>query len=304
MTMKCNLCRRLCNIDRSHGVGRCGLDDNIYISYYGPHFGEEPFLVGQGGSGTIFFMGCNLRCAFCQNHQISRWTIKDKTVHAARQISSAELTRIFLELRDNDCANINLVSPTPYAHHIAAALAEAKKKGLAVPVVYNSHGYDAPEALNIMSGMVDIYLPDLKYGSDELGETYSGVPRYFTGARQTIVEMLAQAGHLTLDADEMAVKGLAVRHLVLPGHVENSLKALDFLASLGKETAVSLMSQYHPLPSLPGIPPELNRTLRREEYDRVVDHALDLCLENCLIQELSSHEKFLPDFNAEDCFKK
>lgn len=302
--MKCNLCGYRCNAERSIRPGHCGLDDGVYVSFYGPHFGEEPFFTGRGGSGTIFFLGCNLRCVFCQNHQISRWTVHDLLPPRARKTGPQGLADIFFELADRGCENINLVSPTPYVREIAVAIEIAKGKSLGIPVVYNTHGYDSIEALKFMQGLADIYLPDLKYCSDELGEKYSGVPHYYSTASAALDEMFAQVGHLKLDRRDMAARGMSVRHLVLPGNVGNSIRVLDRLAAYGPEISISLMSQYHPLRDLPEIPPEMRRTLYRDEYRRAVDHALELGLENCLIQELDSHEEFLPDFNKKDSFRK
>jgi putative pyruvate formate lyase activating enzyme len=300
--MECNLCGHRCSIDRASRRGFCGLDDGVYVSFYGPHFGEEPYLVGRGGSGTVFFLGCNLRCLFCQNHQISRWTGDIPLPRRAEKTSADRLADIFFELKDRGCENINLVSPTPYAREIAAAVEKARARNLELPLVYNSHGYDSVEALSIMKGLVDVYLPDLKYCDSDLGERYSGVPHYYETASAALDEMFAQVGHLSLNSRGMAVRGLAVRHLVLPENIENSMKALERLARYGPEISISLMSQYHPLHELPGIPDEIRRTLHGAEYRRVVDHAVELGLEHCLIQELDSHDEYLPDFDRQDTF--
>ncbi|HOO73254.1 MAG TPA: radical SAM protein [Spirochaetota bacterium] len=301
-TMNCNLCWHHCNIDRAVTTGRCGLDRGIYVSYRGPHFGEEPFLIGDKGSGAVFFMGCNLRCVFCQNHQISRWTVHRPLPPRAETITSEELAEVFLEFQDRGLATVNLVSPTPHARGIARALETAKRRGLALPVVYNTHGYDAPEALDLMNGLVDVYLPDMKYGSDPAGERCSGIPGYWTRARETLQIMFEQTGHLRIGENGIAIRGMSVRHLVLPGDSENSFEVLDFLATFGRKISVSLMAQYHPLDGPCAMPPGLDRTLTQDEYDRVVDYALGLGLENCLVQELDSHCDFLPDFDRKDSF--
>ncbi len=295
--MLCNLCGFYCNIDRSKELGNCQLDDQIYISYHGLHQGEEPFLVGGKGSGTIFFLGCNLRCQFCQNYQISRYTGGEP------EISVPGLVDIFNDLKKSGALNINLVSPTPYVYQIAEAIKLAKQQNFDLPFVYNSHGYDSLEALKLMDGLIDIYLPDCKYSSNALAGKYSGVNNYVEVNQIALREMFRQVCHLKLNEQEIAVNGLVVRHLVLPNNIENSLKVLDFLAGFGREITISLMAQYHPLKSLQtDISPELQRTLKPDEYQLVVDHALKLGLENCLTQELESHQNYIPDFTQKDAF--
>jgi putative pyruvate formate lyase activating enzyme len=283
-------------------TGRCGIDNKIYISHYGLHSGEEPFLTGENGSGTIFFAGCTLRCRFCQNFQISRWITSDGTVDVDT-VSADRLVEIFNELNSMGASNINFVSPTPYVSQIREAVIKAKDSGFSLPFVYNTHGYDSPEAVDSLAGLIDIYLPDMKYGDDALGQKFSGVPGLYTKGKECIKKMYEQAGLLELDSNELALKGIAVRHLVLPGHVENSLQVLDFLETVDRRIHISLMSQFHPCPgNLDREYPELNRTLRSDEYDRVVDYAHNLGFKNLMIQEMESHISFLPDFDRDDVF--
>jgi len=300
--LKCNLCNLKCGVDRSVRVGRCGIDDKIYVSHYGLHGGEEPFLTGRHGSGTIFFAGCSLRCRFCQNFQISRWRTADG-LSDAETVSEDRLIEIFSELKAMGASNINLVSPTPYAALIRDAIKKAKDGGFGLPFVYNTHGYDSHETVDSLSGLIDIYLPDLKYGDDELGMKFSGVPELYTRSRECIRKMYDQAGLLQLDPDGIALRGIAVRHLVIPGHVESSLQVLDFLESVDRRIHISLMSQYHPCEGNFDLEyPELNRTLRAEEYQRVVDYAVSLGFKNLMIQEMESHTSYLPDFDRDDVF--
>lgn len=282
-------------------TGKCGIDNGIHISHYGLHRGEEPFLTGSNGSGTIFFAGCTLRCRFCQNWQISRWDIRSSD--DVETVSIDRLIDIFYELKSSGAANINFVSPTPYAHHIQAAIAAAKERGFPLPFVYNSHGYDSAETIESLDGLIDIYLPDLKYGDDETGKMLSGAPGMYTHGKSVIKKMYEQAGLLRVDSNGLAVKGIAVRHLVIPGYIESSLQVLDYLESIDRKLHISLMSQFHPCGDKPdSLYPELNRTLNHSEYDRVVDYAHTLGFKNLLLQEMDSHRNYLPDFDTKQVF--
>lgn len=303
MLPRCKLCGFECGVDRTKELGRCGIDDGIYISYSGLHFGEEPFLVGAGGSGTIFFLGCNLRCQFCQNYQISQWDISQPLTGTAKKINVNELVEIFFDLKQKGAVNINFVSPTPYVKQIAEAIILAKKKGFKLPFVYNTHGYDSQEALTSLDGLIDIYLPDAKYVIAEIAEKYSRVKNYPEINKKAIIRMFEQVGQLQVGENDLAKKGVAVRHLVLPNNLENSFKVLDFLAGFGKETMVSLMAQYHPRTELLAeISPELQRSLQIEEYQQVQEYALSLGMENCLTQTMESHANYLPDFTKQQSF--
>lgn len=300
--MKCELCWFRCGIDRSRTTGKCGIDNGIHIAHYGLHTGEEPFLTGAKGSGTIFFAGCTLKCAFCQNYQISRWRSGRRSTKTLT-ITAAMLAEIFMELKNMGAANINLVSPTPYVPAIIEAVNIAKSGGFDLPFVYNTHGYDTPETIGSLDGIIDIYLPDFKYGLDRLGEELSGAPQMFSRCKETMRSIFAQAGNLVGDSSGLAVKGTVVRHLVLPGNIENSLNVLDFLETIDRRIHLSLMSQFHPCGGLNTSHPELNRSLKKSEYERIVQYAESLGFRNLLIQKLASHRNYLPDFSREKVFK-
>lgn len=301
--MKCELCWFRCGIDRDRSTGRCGINNEIHVAHYGLHTGEEPFLTGKKGSGTIFFAGCTLRCSFCQNHQISRWTIRNKCT-ATSVITPDGLAEIFFNLKNQGAANINLVSPTPYVPGIIEAVKISRSKGFDLPFVYNTHGYDTPETIESLEGTIDIYLPDFKYGIDSLGEELSGAPGMYTRCKETLRSIFSIAGNLVFDKSGLAVKGTSVRHLVLPGNPENSLIVLDFLETIDKRLHISLMSQYHPCGELNTLHPELNRSLTVDEYDRIVMYAESLGFRNLLLQEIGSHESYLPDFRREKVFEE
>ena len=292
-----------CGVDRSVTTGFCGIDNRIYISHYGIHMGEEPFLVGRQGSGTVFFSGCTLRCRFCQNHQISRWRTSSGT-SGVKVVSVDRLVHIFNELQSMGAANINLVSPTPYVPFIRDAIRQAREEGFMLPFVYNTHGYDTVETVDSLAGLIDIYLPDMKYSDDALGRSFSGAPGIYTTGRESIRRMYEQAGLLKTGPSGLARKGVAVRHLVLPGHVENSLGVLDFLETVDRNIHISLMSQFHPGGGAADSEyPELNRPLYQEEYSRVTDYAHALGFKNLLLQEMESHISYLPDFDRDDVFE-
>ena len=301
---KCNLCNFKCGIDRSEHIGRCGLDNKIYVSHYGLHEGEEPFFVGKRGSGTIFFSGCTLKCRFCQNFQISRWRVSNQ-LSKVNTASIDSLINIFYYLESIGASNINLVSPTPYADKIRQAIIKAKDEGFNLPFIYNSHGYDSEETIESLSGLIDIYLPDMKYGDDNLGKKFSDAATLYSEGKECIRNMYDQVGILKIDSHGFALKGVVVRHLVLPGHIENTLQVLDFLETIDRRIHISLMSQYHPFAiNKDKDYPELNRTLKMEEYKRVVDYAVNLGFSNLLIQGLDSHTSHIPDFNREGVFKR
>jgi len=269
----------------------------IQISHAGLHFGEEPPISGTKGSGAIFFAGCNLRCVFCQNYQISQEFQQGHT----RTLTTGELASEMLRLQNGGAHNINFVSPSHMIFQMADAIQAAKGKGLVLPVVYNSNGYDSVDALRQIRGLVDIYLPDIKYLDNGLGKQFSAVNDYAETIPGVLREMLDQVGHLEMDEQGIATRGLLVRHLVLPGQLENSRKCLDALADLSPDTFVSLMSQYSPQYKACNYP-EINRALTAGEYDEITEYALDLGLENAFIQELESQETCLPDFARESPF--
>ena len=287
--MKCELCPRKCNTDRSVKHGFCRVGAELTAARAGLHFWEEPCISGTGGSGAVFFSGCNLGCIFCQNAGISRGG-------AGKEISVTRLREIFDELIYQGADNINLVTPTHFSDLIAEALAAEK---LPVPVVYNTGAYEETDALKRLEGLVDIYLPDYKYADSTLAARFSSAEDYPEKAWTAIEEMYRQTGEYEFDEDGMLKKGMIIRHLVLPGHIKNTLDVIDKVSGrfTDSEVLFSLMSQYTP-PKVKLPYEELNRRLTREEYDSAVDY-LYLCgIENGYVQELSSaKEEYTPDFD-------
>jgi len=297
---RCESCPRLCRVNRLRGeLGICRIGSGILVSHAGLHFGEEPPISGGNGSGTIFFAGCNLHCMFCQNYQISQ----EFQHHQPRKVTLDELVAVMLRLQSEGAHNINFVSPSHMIFPMADAIDAAKNKGLSIPVVYNSNGYDSVDALRQIRGLVDIYLPDIKYMDDEAGARFSGVDNYSQIIPFVLEEMLTQVGHLALDEDGIATQGLLVRHLILPGHLENSRRCLETLANISLDIHLSIMSQYSPQYNACRYP-DINRTLTPEEYDSIVDYAVDLGLENAFIQEFESQDQYLPDFSSENPFSE
>ena len=290
--MKCTQCPRYCNVDRVSGeLGFCGKGSQPEVALAQLHFWEEPCISGTNGSGAVFFSGCNLSCVFCQNYEISQ------NGRFGRVYSVEALVSVFLTLERRGAHNINLVSPTQFSEKVAEAVDLAKRTGVQVPFVYNSNGYESPETLALMDGLIDVYLPDLKYFSDDVGKKYSLAPSYFSHASKAIVEMANQVGTPQLDEHGMIQKGLIVRHLVLPGQVEDSKMVLRWIKeNLPRGTYVSLMAQYCPVHKAKDFP-EINRTLTRKEYEDIVNVLYDLELEDGYIQEMSSAtSEFIPDF--------
>lgn len=269
--------------------------DKIKIAWRGKHFGEEPPLVGgkKQGAGGIFFSGCNLHCVFCQNYQISQEGL-------GREYSVEELVEIILRLQENGAVNIDLVTPTIWWKTIKAALVIAKQKGLEIPIVWNSNGYEAVEILKQMEGLVDIYLPDFKYADNELAHKYSGIKNYSQAAEAAIKEMHRQAG-LFKEENGTGKSGLIVRHMVLPGAVESSKKVLDIIASIDNKIHIALMNQYNSMFHANRYP-EINRTLNKDEFDDVYDHLLDLGFVNGWVQGEGSQKMLVPDFRQENPF--
>lgn len=263
----CTLCPRHCGVNRLQGEkGFCGAGLNPEVSSASPHFGEESPLVGFHGSGTIFLTHCNLKCVFCQNFSISH-------LGEGREITFEKLGRMMVELQKLGCHNINFVTPTHYVPQILKALPFAIEKGLSVPLVYNTGGYDSLEALKLLDGVFDIYMPDFKYKDSHVAQEYSQVPDYFSVAKSAIEEMHRQVGDLLLDDKGIALKGLLVRHLVLPQGLAGTKEVMHFLAEeISKNTYVNIMDQYHPCGRIAHDSP-LNRSITREEYDQAVETA-------------------------------
>jgi putative pyruvate formate lyase activating enzyme len=295
----CECCPRLCGVNRLEGkTGFCRIAADAQISHAGLHFGEEPPISGTRGSGTIFFVGCNLRCVFCQNHQISQEFQKGQTITLTADALATEMLR----LQAAGAHNINLVSPSHVVFQTADAIVLAKAKGLTLPIVYNSNGYDSVDALRQISGLVDVYLPDIKYLSNDLAHRYSAATNYAETIPDVLAEMLRQVGHLELDEAGIARRGLLVRYLVLPGAAEDSRQCLALLAKLSPAIHVSIMSQYSPQHHAANYP-EINRPLTPREYDEITEYALELGLENAFIQELDSRDTYLPDFDRDRPFE-
>jgi len=296
---RCDLCPRRCHVNRLEGeVGFCKTGREAVVAHVGLHLGEEPPLSGQRGSGTIFFAHCNLRCVYCQNFQISQCAEQIPT----RTLSPAALADEMLRLQAQGAHNVNLVSPTHVAAQVAQSLCLARARGLTLPVVYNTNGYEALETLQALEGLIDIYLPDIKYSDDQLARHYSGVDDYVTVNRRAIREMFRQVGNLVLDGEGIAQRGLLVRHLVLPEDCAGSRESLQFLAALSTDMVVSLMAQYSPQYKARDLPP-LDRAITEREYEAVLEMALDLGLERCFVQAVESKAAFLPDFSRADPFE-
>lgn len=292
----CRLCPRACRVNRTAGeTGFCGLTGDVILSHALPHHGEEPILSGTRGAGTLFFSSCNLKCMYCQNHQISHGV-------GGRILDGEALAKAILGLQERGCHNIEFVTPTPHLPGILEGLALAARKGLCIPVVYNCGGYEDVVVLGQLEGIVDVYLPDFKYGSDETAMRFSGVGDYVRHALAAIREMLRQTSEEPRLEEGVARRGLIIRHLVLPGAIENSLEALRLLRKHVPATVpVSLMSQYTPTPPVAGHP-DLGRRLTRDEYDTVVDFALDLGFETLFVQEVDERH-MAPDFRLEAPFR-
>ncbi len=289
----CNLCARHCNIDRSTDkTGFCKMTEEIRVARAALHMWEEPCISGEEGSGTVFFSGCSLRCVFCQNNTIANGD-------TGKSITIERLSEIFLELQEKGANNINLVTPTHYVPQIIKALDLARSNGLHLPIIYNTGSYDTVDTIRLLDGYVDVYLPDLKYVSNELSARYSHAKDYFTIASAAIAEMYRQVGPPQFEND-MIKKGMIVRHLVLPTHTKDSKAVIRYLyETYGDNIFISIMNQYTPLPHVSAYP-ELTRTVTASEYDSVVDYAIDLGVENGFIQEgETSKESFIPPFDLE-----
>ncbi|MDE7479522.1 MAG: radical SAM protein [Lachnospiraceae bacterium] len=301
---KCVLCPRQCRIDRTSHRGYCGENSQVSVVRASLHLWEEPCISGKAGSGTVFFSGCPLKCVFCQNREIALGKMGNK----GKELTTTQLSELFLLLQDKGANNINLVTPTHFVPQTAEAVRMAKSRGLSIPVVYNTSGYERIETLQLLDGLIDIYLPDLKYYSTKLSARYSNAPDYFQYASLAIKEMVRQAGKPVFDnrySDEKLMKrGVIVRHMVMPGHVKDSKAVIKYLYETYKDDIyLSIMSQYTPPEDLNDYP-EISRRVTHREYDKVVDYAIELGVENAFIQEGdTAKESFIPDFD-EDIFLK
>ncbi|MCL6495575.1 MAG: radical SAM protein [Ignavibacterium sp.] len=268
MLEECRLCPNECAVNRIEGeTGNCNSTDEVIISSYGPHLGEEPELVGLYGSGTIFFTNCNLSCIYCQNYDISQLGI-------GKKISVEELSDIMISLQRRGCHNINLVTPTHFVPQIVQALIIAIEKGLEIPLVYNCGGYDSVETLKQLENIIDIYMPDIKYSDNEVASRLSGIKNYWNVVRAAVKEMHRQVGDLHIDRKGIAKRGLLIRHLVLPDNLAGSEKVLDFIADeISKNTYINIMDQYHPAYKANEYS-ELNRIIKSDEYQKVLEYAM------------------------------
>ena len=316
--MTCNICPRECGADRETENGICGCGEKIHISRAAPHFWEEPPISHKNGSGTVFFAGCNLKCVFCQNGEISR-------CETGKEITADRLYEIFWELKALGVHNINLVTPTHYAPHIKEAILSARSRGMSLPIVYNtgsyesesavealsakaegfslpivwnSGGYEKAETIKMLNGLVDVYLPDLKYIRPETALRYSGAKDYFEHACAAIDEMVKQRGNAVIHRGTMR-RGVIVRHLILPGHTEESKEIIKYLhARYGNSIYISIMNQYTPMERVKNTHPEIYRTVTEAEYDEVVEFAKLIGVENAFVQDGdTAKESFIPPFD-------
>lgn len=291
---KCRLCPRNCGVDRSKGQrGFCGAGASVRVGRAALHMWEEPCISGESGSGTVFFSYCTLQCVYCQNTQISQG-------HAGKEITIDRLAEIFLELQAQGANNINLVTPTHYLPQILTAIDMAKKNGLCLPIVYNTSGYEKNEMIQMLKGYVDIYLPDFKYYSADSAKRYSAAPDYIEAAKQALEAMVRQVGKPQFDDNGIMTKGVIVRHLILPGHYEESKQLLAYLhQQYGDDIYISLMNQYTPFAQAEKYP-ELNCKIPQEIYEQIIDYAVELGIENGFIQEEgTAEESFIPNFDGQ-----
>jgi putative pyruvate formate lyase activating enzyme len=292
----CSLCPRDCRVDRLAGEkGRCRQGAKVKVAKALPHFGEEPPFSGSRGAGTVFFSGCALSCLFCQNYQISQEDL-------GNELESEDLGHLFLDLQDQGCHNLDLVSPTPHLPFILKALEVAIPQGLRLPLVYNTHGYLTETTLDLLEGIVDCYLPDMKYGDRAKASRLSQVEDYPLVNQAAVRQMFRQVGSLTTDEKGVAQRGLLVRHLILPHNQSDSSQILRKVAALSPAIPVSLMSQYRPCYQAHKVP-EINRPLHSEEYAEIVTVAEQMDFEDIFVQELESAHVYYPDFTRADPFE-
>ena len=282
---KCEICPRKCKVNRNNNqIGWCKSTDRVKIGLYSTHNFEEPCISGDKGSGTVFFSNCTMNCIFCQNYEISQ-------LGKGKEISIEELSNIFIMQQEKGVHNINLVTPTSYVYQIIEAIKIAKVKGLNIPIVYNTNGYENIETIKALNGYVDVYLPDLKYAEEKLATEYSGAKNYFEVATKAIKEMIKQVGNIKLNEDGIIQKGVIIRHLVLPNHIENSKKVLLWIKqNLPNDIYVSIMAQYFPTYKAKENQ-ELNRKLTKKEWEQIEKYVEEIDIENGFIQELGDHEE-------------
>lgn len=286
---KCKLCPRNCNSDRIHGqTGFCGQTAEFSLARAALHHWEEPCISGTNGSGAVFFCGCNLKCVFCQNDVLS-------TSQIGQSISTTQLSDIFLSLQEQGAHNINLVTPGHFIPKLIPAIEQAKNHGLTLPIVYNTGSYEKEKSIKALDGLIDIYLPDLKFYSSSLAAKLANAPNYFEYACSAISEMYRQTGCNEFDNDGLMTKGVIIRHLVLPGHIADSRNILNYIyRTYENNVYISIMNQYTPMPATSAMH-DLNHTLKPEVYERLIDYCIDLGIENAFIQEgPTCSESFIP----------
>lgn len=294
MLKQCNLCIRNCNVDRLNGqLGSCKSSQYLKVARAEFHLWEEPCISGEKGSGTVFFSNCNLSCVFCQNHKISQ-------EGTGKEVSIERLSEIFLELQSKGANNINLVTPTHYVPQIIVALKFAKQKGLTIPILYNTNGYDSIETIKALKGYIDVYLPDFKYFNDKYALKYSKVKGYRDNILAILKEMVTQVGTPVFNNQGIIERGVIIRHLMLPGLLFDSKKVIDDIYdNFGDDVYISIMNQYTPMHKACEFP-EINKPLNPKHYDSLIDYALDLGVKNGFIQDTGTNtEAYVPSFNYE-----
>lgn len=293
----CMLCPRNCGINRYLDKGFCKCNNKLKVSLATLYFYEEPPISGTNGSGTIFFSNCNLKCCYCQNNEISK---KGKGL----ELSITRLSEIMLELQEKKAHNINLVTPTMYVPQIIKAIIKAKKKGLTIPIIYNCSGYEKKETIQLLDGLIDVYLPDFKYFNDDYGKKYSGVNNYSFYAKESLKEMVKQTGPCQFNENGLIKKGVIVRHLILPTLYNDSKDILKYLYETYQDNIyISIMNQYTPMGNIKY--QELNQPIRKDEYYNIIDYALDLGIKNAFCQEDETvSESFIPNFNFDGLKKE
>ena len=292
---KCEICPHKCKVNRALGNrGRCRCNDKIKIALASIHNYEEPCISGKNGSGTIFFSNCNLKCIYCQNYEISQ-------LDKGKEITIDHLAEIFINQQNKNVNNINLVTPTMYVPQIIEAIKIARNNGLKIPIIYNSNGYENVETIKMLDGYIDVYLPDLKYYSNEIAKKYSKIDNYFSNAVNAIKEMQKQVGNPIFNEDGIIQKGVIIRHLILPNHILNTKKILKYIKeNFDENTYISVMAQYFPTYKAKD-DDKINRKISKKEYKEVEEYLYLLNLKNGYIQELGEHEEeYVPNFDLSE----
>ncbi len=289
----CTLCPRNCKVNRNNNeIGFCGMTNQLMVARASLHYWEEPIISGEKGSGTVFFSGCNLKCVFCQNYQISNNNF-------GKPISIHRLSEIFLELQEKGANNINLVTPTHFVPLVIEALKIAKAKGLDIPIVYNSSGYENVETIKLLKGYIDIYLPDFKYYDNKYANKYSKCNNYFEAVTSSLDEMINQVGTPQINEEGILIKGVIVRHMMIPGLLDDSKKIIHYLVdNYNDDIFISIMNQYTPTNNLINYQ-EINQTVNDKDYDELINYAIDLGIKNGFMQEGETQKtSFIPEFDT------